>query len=684
MTGFRNVLQELRAGMMGRFVLLALVFTALSAYLVMLGDVFHADLFVLACGMAGTLIVLWRVRVRVNLVRFGMLLTLHVGLFAAMWLTRESWLAFLGVALVLMAGMSVTHGHWMSALAVLVATALFVPSVLLPLTGTLFAVVGVIHTSIASLYTALTWYSAAQQHADDLLDQTRESRAQLAQTLKSLNIAYDNLHRIQQQLIYARQQADEARQMKERFAANISHELRTPLNLILGFSEIMVLRPEIYGGDKFPSKLSRDLYQIYSSSRHLLEMIDDVLDLSHVELSGFSLNFEPTPLNSFIEESVEVLSNIFRDGRLTFTVHTAPTLPQLDIDRTRIRQVLMNLIGNAARFTDTGSVTLSVYSNELAVVFEVTDTGRGIPADKINYIFNEFYQVDYSLSRSHGGSGLGLAISKRFVEAHGGTIRVISEEGKGSTFTFTLPRRVYEPQPPIETHSEVDDRVVVFIEDDPLVVSLLQRRLEPYQVVGICANDAEAAIKVHHPHLVIRNGMPGRCSPPMMIDVPVVECSLWSSAWLSSRLGVHACLPKPFTIQQLAAQLSGLVAVKTILVVDDDLGFVQMVQRSLETLSQDYRILRAYDGEQALLRVAESPPDLILLDLAMPNIDGFGVIERLQADKETQQIPIILITATKYLQDAAEHYSELIVTQSGGLPPEKVLRTLRALTEALR
>ena len=203
------------------------------------------------------------------------------------------------------------------------------------------------------------------------------------------------------------------------------------------------MTPEIYSNNRLPPKLAHDLYQIYTSSRHLLEMVDDVLDLSQAELSSFSLDFEHTDVARFIEDSSEVFRNIFRDGRLRFSITMAANLPEVEMDRTRTRQVILNLLSNAHRFTESGEVNLKVWQDDQEVLFAVKDTGRGIPLEKQTQIFEEFYQVDSSLSRKHGGAGLGLAISKRFVETHRGRIWVESVPGDGATFTFSLPLRTY-------------------------------------------------------------------------------------------------------------------------------------------------------------------------------------------------------------------------------------------------
>ena len=245
--------------------------------------------------------------------------------------------------------------------------------------------------------------------------------------------------RMHDQLVYARQKANEARLMKERFAANISHELRTPLNLIMGFSEIMYLQPEVYGDIHFSPRFVRDVYQIYGNSKYLLGLIDDILDLSHIEMSGFGINFARTDMNEFLRSTVEFMENLFHDGDVELILDIQSDLPSMEIDRTRMRQILLNLLTNAQRFTEQGHVIVRVYTDNQSLILQVIDTGRGIPADQIKHVFDEFYQVDYSLSRSHGGAGLGLAITRHFVEAHEGRVDVKSEVDAGTVFTVNLP-----------------------------------------------------------------------------------------------------------------------------------------------------------------------------------------------------------------------------------------------------
>jgi signal transduction histidine kinase/CheY-like chemotaxis protein len=605
-----------------------------------------------------------------------------------------TWTPLLGLPIILVGGMLMSRsillvGGTILALAVSLHHIGFI---IYPL-DSLFILFGltmlITHITLDTFYIALSWYGTMHERADKLLQSARDHRAELVQTLKSLDVSYLTQKRLQQQLIHARHQANEARRMKERFAANISHELRTPLNLILGFSEIMYLTPEVYGDVLFPPSLTRDIYQIHRSSKYLLEMIDDVLDLSHVELSSFTLNFERTNLYDFLHETVDMLQTLFRDPNVQLKIDIAVNLPTLDMDKTRIRQVLLNLFNNARRFTANGHVALHVYCTDQQVIFEVYDTGIGIAPDKLNIIFDEFYQVDYSLSRSHGGAGLGLAITKRFVEAHNGTIGVQSEEGKGSVFTFTIPISDYTPTwtPEKETPPilETEKSPVLVLNSDAWSLSLLQRHLQHIHIVPATnANELPNLIEQHQPKAIIRNQSPHQ-NTVHDISTPLVtiDCTLPGSQWMVEQLGVSACLAKPITPHQLAEQIARHEPIERILIVDDDLGFVQLVQRSIETLSGNYRLFRAYDGLQALEVTQQYRPDLIFLDLAMPDMNGFEVIEALHANADLRHIPIVLLTATRYVESDLEPSHSIHITKPNGLKPVEMFRCIENILSTL-
>jgi signal transduction histidine kinase/CheY-like chemotaxis protein len=546
--------------------------------------------------------------------------------------------------------------------------------------------------TVETLYTSLHWTQVSQQRVSVLLNETLKNRTEMLETLKSLEATNRVLRRTQEELKAARQRAEEAGQMKERFAANISHELRTPLNLILGFTEVMHLTPDVYDMEHWSPTLRRDIYQIFRSSRHLLSMIDDILDLSRFEISGFTLNMEPTSIEALLLDSVDIGRSLFRDERVRLEVDIAPDLPTVRLDRTRIRQVLLNLINNAHRFTDSGYVRITARCQDQEIVISVEDSGRGIPREKIQFIFDEFYQANYSLSRKHGGAGLGLAICKRFVESHGGQIHVQSTVDVGSVFTFTIPCLTGAAQTDAEYPASMRQTeggwVLLVVDPDPAVHHLIQRGIPGGQVVPVENVDQLAwMVNEYHPAAIVHNVIPAPASDlPFALDepVPVIQCSLPSRAWIERELDVCASIAKPVTAQELREVVGGIAGARRILVIDDDRGFTQFVERALATGDNGYHVQRAYTGEEGLLQMWAEPPDLVLLDLTMPDISGYTILEAMQESSQLADIPVILLTATNYADEIFAHRNNRITLErAGSTSIQELLNTIHAITSTL-
>ncbi|MDI7275375.1 MAG: hybrid sensor histidine kinase/response regulator [Anaerolineae bacterium] len=550
--------------------------------------------------------------------------------------------------------------------------------------------------SSRGLHTALQWALNSEQRATRLLEELRDRQGRLNQTLAALTEATRRLQRTGYELAVARMRAEEARRLKEQLAANISHELRTPLNLVLGFSEVMYLSPQVYGDMEWPSALRRDVRQIYQSSRQLLDLVNDIIDLARVDRLQMPVHKEPCDLEEVIREAVDTIADLARRRELELRADIREPLPVLTFDRTRIRQVLLNLLNNAVRFTDRGSVTVTATAAEREVTVSVSDTGVGIPADKLARVFDEFYQVGASLGRPGDGTGLGLAISKRFVELHGGRIWAESQEGKGSCFHFTLPvsesasargllaGRTPDPQPGGYEPS------VVVVDSDPSVAALLSRYLQGYRVVqaeGLA--QVEDLVARWHPRALLLNGAGAgvwerahAAAARLPSSVPVLVCSLPSRSQLALGIGAYACLSKPVTREQLLGVLDGLGNPQDLLIVDDDRGFVQLVLRLLGSTDRQYRLRWAYEGEEALAAIRQSRPDVLLLDLVMPGMDGFHLLEVLRSDEALRLMPVIVVTATDYAQERTELSGDTIgLRREQGFRPSEVVRYLQAILD---
>ncbi len=564
----------------------------------------------------------------------------------------------------------------------------------------LWIIAGLEWISSRALHTALGWAWNSQQRASRLLDELRERQGKLNQTLEALTEATRRLERTGYELAVARLRADEARQLKERFAANISHELRTPLNLIMGFAEMMFLSPEVYGDMAWPEELRRDVRRIYQSSRQLLGLVNDILDLSRIDAARMPVHKELADLADVIGETLEATRDLLRGRPLDLQLDCPAGLQRFMFDRARIRQVLQNLLSNAARFTERGTVAVTVTADQHEVTVSVADTGTGMPPQELARVFDEFYQVDMSLRRQGEGAGLGLAISKQFVELHGGRIWAQSQVGKGSTFSFSLPLSPEAALSPLRASGRAQPQkspvepAVVVVDKDPDVGALLGRHVPGYRILQ--AQDLpQAALLTEqkHPQAVVVNMPPGEqewqatehCLDALPTGVPVLFCSLPSQSWLAASMGARACLTKPITREGLLAALEGIGQVRDVLVVDDDRGFLQLLTRFLTGTDGRYTSRVASEGAEGLARAKERRPDAILLDLIMPGMDGFQFMEALRSDTTTCDIPVIVVTASSHVDSLIRERTGVVgVGRRGGLDPSQVISYLQALLDLSR
>ncbi len=696
-------LYELRGRLMWHLGLALIGFGLLGAWYL----VISRDIPLVASGLLCLLIALARITQIVMSKHPALASYLLVGgivaiLVVGMWMFANPWLPYLGLVCVFVSAMLINNGGLFTAATIAGFSAALNLTAgrsypLLELTVALALAAISSWLSAYTLFTAVHWYRTMQVRSEQLLEETRDHRAELSQTLKSLETAYETQKHIQLELIWARKQAENARRLKEQFAANISHELRTPLNLILGFSDMMYRSPEVYGDMAWPPLLRRDVHEIYRSSQHLLALIDDILDLSRFEMTGFNLTLEVVPLAPLLQDTVEIARSLVRGRPVYINLDVSPDLPMVEIDRTRIRQVVLNLLNNACSFTETGVVDLAARWVEREVLICVSDTGAGIPKDKLPYLFDEFYQVDHSLRRSHGGAGLGLAISKRFVEAHGGRIWVESQEGVGSRFTFALPvseRCMADHSSNNENENndghlaEISRPCLLVVEKDAATVSVLRRYVKDCDVIQV--RDTESLPEMNlkfHPRAIIHNVRPGHheINGQGIVETaaPIIECSLPSLAWVAEDLSVAGYLSKPIAAQTLLDEIKRIGQVQDILVIDDDRGFALLVERILQSSGKSFEVRRAYDGIQGLTALRDRRPDLVLLDLIMPGLDGMGLLAQMQADSDLASIPVVLLTSRNYGAKTLTE-NDIVIHHRDGLYPIEVLSCLNVIVNNLK
>jgi len=546
------------------------------------------------------------------------------------------------------------------------------------------------------------------ERARRLLKEARDSRLELGQALDDLADANRQLTRLNITAHGLRQAAEDARRAKEEFVANVSHELRTPLNMITGFSEMILQSPETYG-DGIPSVLLADLEVIHRNAEHLSDLIDDVLDLSQIETQQMALTKEYAMFDEIVTAAVTAVRPLYEAKGLYLEVDLEQDLPPLLCDSTRVREVLLNLLSNAGRFTEEGGVQLKARQQGDDLVVTVSDTGPGIPADGMSKLFRPFQQLDGSIRRRYGGSGLGLSISKRLIELHGGRIWVESEEGIGTTFCFRLPisparessrgytrwlDRTWEfverTHPPKAPKSRVIPRIVV-VDSGQSLRRLLARYMDGVEVVPVCSLEAAAEELRRVPSLALLvNGssVSGdlerlRSLEALPNGTLSIVCAVPGIRSRSQELGASDILVKPITRDEVLGALRRLsVESGTVLIVDDEPDALQLFGRMLASTGGRYRVLLARDGAEALQVLRHRKPDAILLDLVMPNVDGFEFLERRAQNQEWRDIPLVITSA----KDPAGHAiisNALGVTCKGGLSARQLLAGIQALTQAL-
>jgi signal transduction histidine kinase/CheY-like chemotaxis protein len=544
------------------------------------------------------------------------------------------------------------------------------------------------------MHLALDWMRNSYKRANDLLEQLRDERASLAHTLKMLEDAYVRIEKMNYALIEARSVAENARQLKAEFAANISHELRTPLNLIIGFSETMANAPETYAGVAWTPALRGDIEQIYQSSRHLSSLIDDILDLSALDARRLGLTLQDASIDEVIDEAVAMMQDLFRAKRLYLHVDVAAELPRARVDVTRIRQVLINLLTNASRFTRAGGVTITARQVEERIRVAVQDTGIGIAPHEIPRVFEEFGQVDGSRTRKQEGTGLGVPLSKRLVESHGGHMWLESQPGMGSTFYFDVPIATTNVRSPVmitgtgvaPAHSR---KPVLVYEPDPLLLRTIRRHLHRCDVVEIREGaEIPAQVEQHQPTaLVVNTESMENCGPDawgLPDDLPLISIAMTGNLRAAQALGVCSYLCKPVLREQLIDALSHLGrTIRDVLIVDDDPELVELIARMLQSSGQDYHPVKAFGGGEALARLRSDKIDLVLLDLFMPDIDGKQVLEEMKGDPALADIPVIVITAQHPETAATERRLFLQLSRTANASTTETLNYLQALIEAL-
>lgn len=514
---------------------------------------------------------------------------------------------------------------------------------------------------IGRIKSYLRFIEQERQHNQELERQVEERTAEL---LEARNQLEQRVAERTADLVEAKNQAEAANYAKSRFLANMSHELRTPLNAIIGYSEMLQEEATELEMTEFVS----DLQKIQTSGQHLLELVNNVLDLSKIEAGKMELSLETFSVVDLIEDLKNAIQPLMSKKDNTLTTKTPGNLGDMYADKMRVRQILLNLLSNAAKFTEHGPILLvaarTKKNNDDWLEFCIIDSGIGMTDEQQKEVFQPFVQADSSTTRRYGGTGLGLAISKQFVDMMGGQIQVESEFGYGSTFSIYLPAQVSQPAidtkiPEIEkTPLLKGDGIVLIISNETVTRDFLKADLTNLDyAVALAANQTEAlnlADKLR-PDSILLDTQLSDCwlilsqlkNNSLLSHIPITLITMEKDADKGILMGTTDCLTKPIRREQLVAILSkyhvGDSSMELVMIVDDEEYMREALAMILE--KEGWRVFLAENGQVALEHLNDKKPSLILLDLNMPVMDGFEFLTHLRENTQWLSLPVIVLTA---------------------------------------
>ena len=495
-----------------------------------------------------------------------------------------------------------------------------------------------------------------------------EVKDEFGDLANSFNHMAATLKSIMDEANTARDEAENANESKSAFLANMSHELRTPMNAIIGYSEILIEDAEDAGVKEFED----DLNKIRAAGKHLLSLINDVLDISKIEAGKMTIYLESFDLQNLVNDVVNTIRPMIEQNQNEVEVRFNQLPNQMYADSTKIRQILFNLLSNASKFTENGKITLTVNvdncDNAQMVRFEVIDSGIGMTEDQLTRVFDEFSQADSSTTRKYGGTGLGLAISKRFCTMLGGSMSVESALNKGSNFTVMIPLAVAEKtdgELSIEKDVPASGKTVLVIDDDGTMHDLLRRFLVKDGFHVISAMSGEQGIKSAkelHPDVitldVLMPGMDGwAVLKALKLDketrnIPIIMLTMMDEKNLGFSLGATKYINKPVERNNLLSTIRSVTqhdSTNELLVVVDDPVARELIKGMLK--KGGWNIAEAENGKQAIAQLKASIPTVILLDLKMPEMDGLTFLNHLRINDEWREIPVIVVTGTELTND---------------------------------
>jgi signal transduction histidine kinase/DNA-binding response OmpR family regulator len=527
----------------------------------------------------------------------------------------------------------------------------------------------------------------------------------LLQTLASQSVLAIENARLFKEIRAKSEQLEVASQLKSQFLANMSHELRTPLNAIIGVTEMLQEDArDLNRGDEL-----EPLERVLRAARHLLALINDILDLSKIEAGKMDIHIESFAIAPLVADVVQTIATLAAKNGNTVVVKCDPDIGAMRTDQTRIRQALLNLASNANKFTERGTVTIRALRTADGgrdwVTMSVSDTGIGLTPEQIGKLFQDFVQADSTTTRKYGGTGLGLAISRRFCQMLGGDIMVESEPGQGSTFTIRLPADFGTvPNAPaaataphlLPPQHSARGSLILVIDDDASVRDLTERFLKRDGFSVVTAGGGKEGLRLAkelHPAAITLDVMMPDLDgwtvlaairgDPELSDIPVVLMTIVDDRNRGYALGATGYMIKPVNREELTSVLRNICGPigRNLLLVDDDDTMRQWIRRVLEP--DGWAVVEAENGRVAMARLAEATPDVIVLDLMMPEMDGFEFLVEMRRHAQWQEVPVLILTAKDLT--AEEHrrlHSDVArVLQKGAPALDLLLRDIsRSLT----